>query len=581
MRDFFKSRVLTPFKIFDVFCFLIKNRLRWMGLNLTWLVLCMPVASAQTENQPNTFAVCLNQRCGVLDDSGSVVVPFEGQGHYAKIVSVGGASLGFFAKDVSGAWFVLNAKGERIKNLPAMDDVELLLPNLLQVKKANKTGLMNGAGNFILPIEFDYILEQDGAFIVYEKDGGNGIVNAYGQVISPPIYTSSPSVDSEGDSGMVLAETGWDEWMYDSSEKRPYQPLKHWLVSLKDGQTKEIPIEKRSDLPPDEFAVKIGGSTVEINGKSGGTGAGVINAARDTVIPLNSKSLERTSNGLIAFTKQDTHLCGYLNGQGKIIIPAQFERCTDFGKQGAFVQAVAKGEREYDDNGNLKNPQVEQTVGMIDRKGQWLIEPMYSSVRQMKPRFVELYPIDTDGEIIWFDTDTGKQVSENDIPDELIFGGFQVYSYSAEPLFDGSLPIDSKEYDAYSHMVFENFGLMNADGRALTPRRYSDFWIDYPSQYVHMIAGINPDYGAKFFPVYGKPPDTSVVPHEGYILGYSRIKGAGYPLRGVYRLDGQVVFETAQSKCGAEQLFNAQKQAIWPMDAKKYCAPAAAKKRSK
>jgi hypothetical protein len=124
---------------------------------------------------------------------------------------------------------------------------------------------------------------------------------------------------------------------------------------------------------------------------------GIINKSGNWVLPPTYSSMERASDGMIAFYDviRTKSLCGYLNTKGKIIIAPQFSTCGYFSEGLAAVKYDNLGKTAYI---NKQGKMVIQTqfdegqpfsegravvkkgnkYGYIDKRGKIVIEPQFT-----------------------------------------------------------------------------------------------------------------------------------------------------------------------------------------------------------
>ncbi|WP_154234779.1 WG repeat-containing protein [Burkholderia pseudomallei] len=291
--------------------------------------------------------LCINGRCGVVDQDGKQRVPFE-NGYRALFLSPDGRT----ALVSNGAgWELFDVASQSVtRKLPIDGDVKALddpddsgeRMDLVAFQRGGKWGLMDFEGKERQAPQFDDVsmLGLGHSTIAYAIGDRWGLLNAKGQRVTEAVYLDYPLImvsdDAGKETGLILASTGGQSW----------------LIQLQDGQRHPVAFSDVNYVGDGHWEVS--------HGDGENRRAGLMDATGRLVIDMKYRWLGNSGNGLIAFPTKGGELCGYLDYQGQTVIAPQFSSCGPFGKRGALAAEAKSGE-----------------WGFIDRHGDWREPPSY------------------------------------------------------------------------------------------------------------------------------------------------------------------------------------------------------------
>jgi hypothetical protein len=508
-----------------------------------------------TAQQPQTPApqafnstICVNGHCGVIDQSATLLVPFDNHEYdtYASFLMQDTMLL-----QKGEQWLLLDVKNKApIKTLDK--DIYLATPGYFGFGRDGKVGVMDFHGNEVQPARFDSIFTGgDGQYIGYELNGKEGILDAHGKQLTEAVYDSlvvRQDFASRGD--WVLGERG-DQ---------------HWAISLKDGTQKQVEYGDMDKMQDGHMVVTSPDRMYR----------GLVDATGTITIAPKYNLIGTPSEGLVSFREKSTGPCGYMDYQGKVVIAPRFADCLPFGKKGALAKT-----KEGDDSSPRK-------YGVIDRTGAWLVQPTYeyageagrsllgllghvpgygSVFKQITP-FSYTYGI--------YDLNQGRELvaptySQIGVltPERLVF------SSNDSPTVNITMLGQTEPTPAV--------GVMDASGKVLLkPNHFTDIKLDDSGNYLIARDGAEDAHEA-LLDLDGKQliapqwQDLVIDQDRHIVLGYDE-EGDGDDaqrmLRAAYDLKGHPLFAIRHTECGAEQLVDGHGKVIWPADPKPYCKQA-------
>jgi hypothetical protein len=507
-------------------------------------------AAAPKVPAPAAFnvALCLNDHCGLVDQAGGMLVPFEND--YDSFSSFVMHETALVKKNEQ--WQLLDAKTKApIKMLDG--DVYNAVPGYFGFERDGKVGLMDYKGNEVQAPRFDQLYTGgEDQYIGFDIGEKRGLLDTHGKLLAEALYDSAEVRDDfDQRGGLVAAERG---------ETR-------WVIDLKNGAQKEVPYERLGKLYDGHMV-----ASVVLANKSG-----LADASGALAIPLKYEWLGEPGEGLVAFREKGDS-CGYMDYQGKVVIEPRFISCHAFGKKGAFV-------KEHTADGGVGK------AGFIDRSGAWIVQPTYADVGEAEhsvlgmigyvPGYNAIYketgPLSYD--VGLFDTNQGR---------ELLAPGFQqvgvltpdrlLFSPKNAPMLDFSFLGQANKVPAV--------GLMDAGGKVLLkPERFINLTLDKSGRYIVGTDGAERPREA-LYDLDGKEliaPQWHklVVDLENAVVFGYEVEGMGDDevrhLKAAYDLAGKPLFVVKRTECGAEQLVDGAGKTVWPQDPKPYCAADAGK----
>ncbi|WP_025126296.1 WG repeat-containing protein [Pseudomonas sp. PH1b] len=487
--------------------------------------------------------ICANGECAVLDQNGAVLVSADND--YDAVVALPLDKSFLFAKD--GTWNLASADGKQLLQTAFTDDLRLLTPGYFGFGQDGKLGIIDQNGKQVQPPRFDdlYVGGKDD-FIVYEVGGKRGILSASGQVVTEALYDSSVVRDD-------FAKRGW--WM--TAERGNEK----WALNLKTGEQKKVDFDSIDSAANQHLVV----NTEQ--------GKALADAQAQLVSAATYNWIGVPGDGLVAFREKYDSPCGYMDFQGKTVIQAQFGKCEVFGKQGALVSAK-------DADGSSGK------AGLIDRQGQWTLQPTYDSadpagfsplgmfrpvtglnqVAVLQNAFSATFGI--------FDVDKGVELFKPTYR--------QIGALNADLFIFSNADSPTKQATLFGQATqVPTVGLMDANGKVLLePGEYVDIRLDASGHYLlasddtsNLATSALYDLKGKRL-IAGKWQELVVDETRGAIFGFA-VEGLGddqtRSLKALYRLDGTPSFQVSQTQCGAEQVRDGQDKVLWPTNPQDYC----------
>lgn len=511
------TNVLTGRRLFGALGFIL---LLAAMLLLWWSTATSRATAAARDQMPPVFGVCLQGACGVLDSNGRVVRAFGDE--YEGLAATGEEDLLFARRDRT--WSLMTASGET--RIPAIGERLYPLKNgLFAFSRDRKMGVLDARGTEIQPPRFEMVEPfHNGAAIAYYLDDRMGVLDAYGRQLTDAVYGY---VETDGSSRRwVMAQRG--------------EP---WLIDL----------EKRTQRPAGFYAILDEADGILLV-KDGNHARGLVDANGKWLVEPRNDGLELPSSGRIAFEDDKTGLCGYLDGNGRELIPARFGECLPFGTNGAFVApANAQGYR------------------LIDRTGT-LQDVAYDSVHGGRsPDIASVGRLDGDGRNIvfgLFDLKAGRELLAPRYGEIAAIGADLFRFHPA-----------TEQYWAYDRGDTRRAppeGLLDRSGKVLVePSEFSGFRLDDSGRFV-LARKEAPDLagagGTALFDLQGRQlvgaywHVLEVDLRRGLILAYNlHAEGqSGKILRAVFDLQGEPRFMVRPDLCYADELVDGQGVRIWP-----------------
>lgn len=157
--------------------------------------LAMGVTLATAQGQPHTFTYFDNQFKDVLTLQAFDARPFFGN---AAIVNRDGRS-----------YVVINRKGETVKPLPPIQDLNFYGEGLIAIKLARKWGYMDEKANITIPCIYDSVSQFMGGYATAMYDGKWGVIDKSGKWVLEEKYAAILL----GDEGQVTYKaSGSSRW---------------------------------------------------------------------------------------------------------------------------------------------------------------------------------------------------------------------------------------------------------------------------------------------------------------------------------------------------------------------------------
>ncbi len=301
---------------------------------------------------------------GYVNREGEITIPLI----YDHVSSFNEGCASVRLNNVSG---VINYDGEEVVPFK-YDNVEEFHGGVASVKIGKEWGLVDKNGEEIAPPKYFEVETCDsGVIVVSEKEGTYGLMNAYGELVTPLKYRF---IDLESDwiDGIAIAMT--DEF------NGEYFIKQYGFLGI---YGKEITPIKYSYV--EQF--KESRALVKLDGRAGF----VDRSGKEVVEPKYDNALSYSCG--MAMVEQDG-LCGYINLEGELLIPLQYECANSFSNNVALVKSCGKlhliniyGETisifAYDevilDGSDILAVRHNDQYGLIDSEGKLILPIIYES----------------------------------------------------------------------------------------------------------------------------------------------------------------------------------------------------------
>lgn len=517
---------------------------------LATLMVGLPLVASAQPMDKMAVPVCVNGYCGVVDQDGKVLLPFENDFNNVYSNRPGHAVFVATSSDSGGQWHLVTSDGKKTLRGPYASLLPLT-PGYYAVSNGRKTGVIDDQGNELQPMRFDevYTVGLEGKqVVVYEVGGKQGILSAAGKKLTEPVYTEVMS----GSTRLGFAQRGG----------------KQWMINLETGAQRAVAYDSLSRPSPDGMVIA-SNTAKQIH-------ALVDEHGKELIPPGKYRALTWAGRGYVAFRHQSDGPCGYADYSGKVVIPAKFAECGSFGIAGALAQ-----ERLADGKSGK--------FGLIGRQGEWLLSPRYdvaseaglsvfgqapinhvagyAAIAQQPNLFTVKYGL--------FNTNEGKELFA---PTRQLAGVLtpDLFAYSND---------DAPQIKVHfmgSVDVVPAVGLMDRTGKPLlAPQNYMGFVLHDSGRFLIAHEGISADAKVALLDLQGRQligpqwQQLEVNAERGYVLAYEvyldEDDAKQTELRALFDLSGRAVFVVRQTDCGAQQLVDGAGRPVWPVNPAEYC----------
>lgn len=492
-----------------------------------------------------TVPVCVEARCGVLNQDAQIVVPFDGDAESVVDFPMQGTQL----VNRAGEWQLLDAG--TMKPIKAVGEaVYEALPGYFGFRRNGKVGLMDFQGREVQSPQYDTIYPGGAGtqrYIGFDVAGKHGLLDSHGRLVAEANYDSieaDPELDEHG--GLLFA-------------RRDDQV---WLIDLKTGRQNAVDYDELSSMSDGHMTVSYQGVSM-----------GLVDEHGTLVIPMEYDMLGQPSEGLLAFRRKQGGACGYMDYRGHEVIIPKFMDCQPFGKRGALAAS-----RQNDEQGESA-----YVYSLIDRTGAALSQYHYARADKagytqfgnvkFVPGYSAVYSLEGDDDFAHvglFDVNGGREIVH---PTFLAAGVLthDRYVYT----MPSKLPLKEQE----GHLP--PAGLLGPHGKSLVKAEtYQMISLDQSGRYLHAMRmedrkDVLLDLDGHVLIDSGW--DTLEVNESlGVIFGYDVLNPGDYPeqrrYRAAYDLSGKALFTVRRTGCGDQQLVNGRGEPIWPKVAELSCA---------
>ncbi|WP_230659561.1 WG repeat-containing protein [Psychrobacter sp. I-STPA10] len=270
-------------------------------------------------------AVKKDDKYGFIDKQGKVVIPFE----YDMSSSFSEGTALVIKND---RFIFINKLGKEVLNLD-YDEVGIFSEGLVAVKKNNKIGFINNSGKIIIPIEYDEVGVFSQGIVEVKKNGKWGLIDKENkQVIAMKYDNVQPFF------GMVAAVKKDDKWGLINKADEVIVPFKYDYISYMH----------------DDNLIRLINNFKEYNGQLKNK-YGLANKQGKILLPAEYTDIHEFSEGMAkvskidkvnvslsiskpSFKKKYNYKYGFIDKQGEIVIPVEYDSASDFSEGVARVE---------------------------------------------------------------------------------------------------------------------------------------------------------------------------------------------------------------------------------------------------
>ncbi|MEY4563103.1 MAG: hypothetical protein RLZZ618_2380 [Pseudomonadota bacterium] len=468
--------------------------------------------------QPLLIPVCVRGDCGVVDGTGRILVPFSGTNSLHP-----GDYTSFYVYGKAGRYGIKTRAGQVLVK-PLYDDIAPQFGGFCAVQADGRWGFVNERGALIIPAAYDdyFPHEQAGVFVM--RQGERELVfDRTGRRITDLEPAESVSTFEKPQE----VEAGLHKWL----KVEPPGHIGAFLFNTETGA--------KTPLYPKIYYSQNGHILVE-NHEGLHT---LVNAQGKEIFPFQRlQYLGLPSHGWIPFGERN--LMGYLDMNGQVAIPARYSHVGHVGRAGAVA-----------------SPEGSDLRGVIDRRGEWVLEPAFTVMTTSFSVEGTVVPLYRNGRTGVFDLDTLQWVIPLQHEFATTVGRF-VSAGSAPPwqvpdrtgdgpkamgLFDqhGKLLLKPKYrmFDVMSRFAFGAAGYLKASNTVganaalVNPEGRDIIGLDWPD-YAFEAAGVF--IGGK------RSPSNALVPSA------------------YYDTTGKLLLRIQRDACGRQQLVTGEQRPVWP-----------------
>lgn len=379
---------------------------------------------------------------------------------------------------IKGKYGLIDKTGKIIV-APTYSEIQRFDNGNMWARKGSKNLLLDHQGKSILKQKYQFLRPSIHQLFFIKVDGKWGVINSEGKTILKPLYRFS---HIEILSPKLIWATGYNKEVWVNMQGKI-------LRSKKVDRTKvDLEVFSNND---DLYGYK--------------------NSKGKVIIPAQYDDAQGFYNGVAKVSKNE--LYGLINFKGKVIVPLQYSEgmaskgLLDFeGNSVAIHYKVIKDENKVkptDEDYDFDLVSVK--LGLIDRKGKWVVEPVYQEIRRLSyGGFVEVSKGDNEG---LFDR-TGKQVLpcefafiKQDRKSGFVFGS-HLKGYTTVVDNNGKVLYPDKfgevQWANHQHLgaslpkASKKFGIFSIKGNAIIAPKYSKVR-DFSEGFAAVRTGTNQD----------------------------------------------------------------------------------------
>lgn len=245
-------------------------------------------------------------------------------------------------KDGTEKWGYINSHGTFVIPAKFQSAGDFEKNGLAIIETNSLQGLINKKGEIVLQPTFDYITAFSEGFAIGNNSSKCKIINDKGAVVFSSDYSIGNFTNGFATISKEMGTSGYNYGYIGKNLKIVVDPIYKYAENFSDNKA----LVKISD-----------------------TQYGVIDNNFKIISTLNYTNMRSLSEDMIPFMDKSTNKYGYVNTEGKIILPATFMDAFSFKDGFAIV--------------NLSDKTYYSKAGVIDKNGNYVINPLYSSIEYL------------------------------------------------------------------------------------------------------------------------------------------------------------------------------------------------------
>ena len=506
---------------------------KYLSLSLLSLFIANAEGHASPKNQAKDllFPLCVNGECGVVDEQGKVIVPFSGKNLFGIV------DLKSVYSFVENGRHGVKDRAGAVLVPPIYDGMNYLDEGLLAVMKGSKWGVITLKGVSLISPEYDDVFYHESAGAFSAKKGDKYF-----------LFDKSGQPFKDVESGRMMEDfhkeedikSGFGSWI-------KVRTTDNEGTYLFNTQTR-----KKTKVYKDVYRQR-GGAVLVQNEKGLRT---LISPEGNELFPFKyDSSLGYPNEGLIPFRENGKY--GFLDMEGKVAIPAEYDYSGSAGKAGALVGMKVSQSLLY---------------GIIDRRGKWVIEPTLTNAGGGDFLYDNpQVPIAKDGRMGVYDLNTLQWV---------VAPKYEWASTSGRFIAAGDAPPGYDQEQSWGQTAgkkqaasTKTMGLFNHDGSVLIARKYRMFNSPFAFGADGYTFGWTVKGGkqAVISPegkeIIGQAWPKYVFFKPGVIVGGLAAEG-GQTGEAYYDEAGKLLLHYKTDACGQQQIFTGDQRVVWPLSLK-------------
>ena len=333
-----------------------------------------PKEEKQLTSQVYYFAAHSNNKWGVINSTGTEVIPFE----YEEMITVPDSKKDIFITmvdvDLEAGTYktkifnknneVLFKEYDAVEAIDNYDSAQNLWyeENVLRVKKDGKYGLINFNGAKLLDTKYDDIYSLKGTknSLILVEGENIGLASNVGDIIVPTQYKNISAIGNDYRNGYIVTNADGKQGLIGEDKKivleAKYDEVRpiagNEMHVVKEDDTLKILDETNATILDSDFddVIQISGENLILKR---GDNVGVLTIQKEEKIPFEYQDLKDIGNNHFIAKKEDKY--GVIDGEGKTVLEFKFTYIKQR-KDADFIEADIDGIKTeiYDKDMELK-----------------------------------------------------------------------------------------------------------------------------------------------------------------------------------------------------------------------------------